>query len=68
MSPDTMPEGSGPEVEARALPAVALPAPVYPNLVALADPIMNQSMDDRFRFGLGVILDRLERRLDRSAP
>ncbi len=40
-----------------------LPGSQYPNLVALAGQIMNPSMDDRFRFGLTIILDGLERRL-----
>ncbi len=40
-----------------------LPASRYPNIVALAGQIMNPSMDDRFRFGLKILLDGLERRL-----
>lgn len=44
-----------------------LPESEYPNLVALTGEILNPSMDDRFRFGLKVILDGLERRLERGA-
>jgi hypothetical protein len=40
-----------------------LSAAQYPNLVALAGEIMNPSMDDRFRFGLKILLDGLEQRL-----
>lgn len=40
-----------------------LPASEYPNLVALARPVTTASMDERFRFGLAVLLDGLERRL-----
>jgi TetR/AcrR family tetracycline transcriptional repressor len=40
-----------------------LPASEYPNLVALARPVTSASMDERFQFGLGVLLDGLERRL-----
>jgi TetR/AcrR family tetracycline transcriptional repressor len=40
-----------------------LSAAEYPNLVALAGEIMNASMDDRFRFGVKILLDGLEQRL-----
>ena len=40
-----------------------LPASQFPNLVALAGQILNPSMDDRFRFGVKVLLDGLDRRL-----
>ena len=40
-----------------------LPPSLYPNLVALAGQITNPSMDERFRFGLKVLLDGLERRI-----
>jgi len=40
-----------------------LPAADYPNLVALSAPLIQQSMDDRFRFGVRVLLDGLEQRL-----
>jgi AcrR family transcriptional regulator len=35
----------------------------YPNLVSLMGQIMSPSMDDRFRFGVKILLDGLERRL-----
>jgi len=44
-----------------------LPASQYPNLVALSGQIMTPSMDDRFRFGVRILLDGLERRLERGA-
>ena len=40
-----------------------LSAALYPNLVALAGEIMNPSMDERFRFGMKILLDGLEQRL-----
>jgi hypothetical protein len=43
-----------------------LSATQYPNLVALAGEIMNPSMDDRFRFGVKILLDGLEQRLHES--
>ena len=39
----------------------------YPNLVALMGQIMNPSMDDRFRFGLRVLLDGLEQRIKKQS-
>jgi hypothetical protein len=44
-----------------------LSAAQYPNLVALGSQIMNSSMDDRFRFGVKILLDGLEQRLHESA-
>jgi hypothetical protein len=66
MPPETKdaPEGSG---DGRPQSMAGLPESEYPNLVALTGEILNPSMDDRFRFGLSVILDGLERRLERDA-
>lgn len=44
-------------------PSSALPAAEYPTLNALAGRLSETSMDDRFRFGLQVLLDGLEQRL-----
>jgi AcrR family transcriptional regulator len=41
----------------------SVPLEEYPNLAELAALMMQPSMDERFRFGLQVILDGLERRL-----
>jgi AcrR family transcriptional regulator len=54
---DGGPQDRGPQSLAQ------LPEAQYPNLHALAGQITNPSMDNRFRFGLKVILDGLERRL-----
>jgi AcrR family transcriptional regulator len=40
-----------------------LSASEYPNLVAVSSQFAQQSMDDRFRFGLKVLLDGLDQRL-----
>jgi TetR/AcrR family tetracycline transcriptional repressor len=40
----------------------SLPAERYPNLVALADDITGGDYDERFEFGLGLLLDGLEQR------
>jgi hypothetical protein len=40
-----------------------LPAERYPELVALADHLVNASVERRFKFGLTVMLDGLELRL-----
>ncbi len=47
-------------------PFASLPEPTYPNLTALRDVLVGQSMDERFRFGLQVLLDGLEQRLRRE--
>ena len=46
----------------------SLPAERFPNLSALADDITGGEPDDRFEFGLGLLLDGLERRLDNNDP
>ena len=43
----------------------SLPVERFPNLVALADDITGSDMDERFEFGLELLLDGLERRLAR---
>lgn len=40
-----------------------LPADQFPNIVAIADPLVDQPMDSRFAFGLEALLDGLEARL-----
>jgi len=44
----------------------SLPAERFPNLSALAGDITGGEPDDRFEFGLGLMLDGLERRLDNN--
>jgi AcrR family transcriptional regulator len=44
----------------------SLPAAKFPNLSALAGDITGGESDDRFEFGLGLLLDGLERRLDNN--
>lgn len=63
-APDAAPEGS-PEDLRRQLEE--LPATDYPNLVGLAAQISLPDTEARFRFGLQVLLDGLERRLERGA-
>jgi len=46
----------------------ALPPDRYPTLVALADQMVNASMDRRFGFGLTTLLDGLQRRLVLQHP
>jgi hypothetical protein len=46
----------------------ALPAERFPNLSALAGDITGGEPDDRFEFGLGLLLAGLERRLDDNDP
>jgi TetR/AcrR family tetracycline transcriptional repressor len=46
----------------------ALPPERYPTLVALADYLVDASMDRRFGFGLTALLDGLERRLALRRP
>jgi len=66
MPPDTTaaPDDRGPDGGPQSL--ADLPASQYPNLVALMGQIMTPSMDDRFRFGVKILLDGLERRLTAS--
>jgi AcrR family transcriptional regulator len=45
------------------LSLASLPASQYPNLAALTGAMLHTSMDNRFRFGIKVILDGLERQL-----
>ena len=66
MPPESGPAAAGPETDMPRSMA-DLPPSQYPNLVAIAKDLTNPSMDDRFRFGLKVLLDGLERRLP-SAP
>jgi TetR/AcrR family transcriptional regulator, tetracycline repressor protein len=54
-------ENEGPQSLAELSPAE------YPTLAALAGQIMNPSMDDRFRFGLRVLLDGLEQRIKKDS-
>ena len=42
----------------------SLPAEKFPNLSALANEVIGCKPDKRFEFGLGLLLDGLERRLD----
>ncbi|MCA1739777.1 MAG: TetR/AcrR family transcriptional regulator C-terminal domain-containing protein [Actinobacteria bacterium] len=42
----------------------SLPTERFPNLSALADDITGGGPDERFEFGLGLLLDGLEKRLD----
>jgi AcrR family transcriptional regulator len=44
----------------------SLPVERFPNLVALADDITGGEFDERFEFGLELLLDGLERRLTRG--
>lgn len=44
-----------------------VPADRFPSLASLAGHLAGQDADARFRFGLGVLLDGLERRLDTAA-
>lgn len=44
-----------------------LPAEQFPNIVAVADELLDNANDRRFEFGLSLLLDGLERRLERSA-
>jgi AcrR family transcriptional regulator len=44
----------------------ALPAEEYPSMVTLADDLTDPDADPRFRFGLEVLLDGLERRLAKT--
>lgn len=46
----------------------SLPAERFPNLSALADEVTGGKPDERFEFGLGLLLDGLERRLDNNDP
>jgi hypothetical protein len=46
-------------------PLEGLPASEYPNLMALGHVLAEPSMDERFEFGLKVLLDGLEDRLAR---
>ncbi len=46
-------------------PFAAIPADTYPSIAALAAHLMDPDADGRFRFGLAVVLDGLERRLAR---
>jgi TetR/AcrR family tetracycline transcriptional repressor len=46
----------------------SLPAERFPNLSARAGDITGGEPDDRFEFGLGLLLDGLERRLDNNGP
>jgi AcrR family transcriptional regulator len=46
----------------------SLPAERFPNLSALADEVTGGEPDERFEFGLGLLLDGLERRLDNNDP
>jgi len=46
-------------------PFAALPADRYPSIAALAAHLADPDADGRFRFGLAVVLDGLERRLAR---
>ncbi len=46
----------------------SLPAERFPNLSALASDITGGEPDDRFEFGLRLLLDGLERRLDNDDP
>jgi hypothetical protein len=45
-----------------------LPTSQYPNLAALTGVMLQASMDDRFRFGMKVLLDGLERQLWSDLP
>jgi AcrR family transcriptional regulator len=65
MAPAAQPESATHYPDRQPALLTALSAVDYPNLAALAGPIMSASMDDRFGFGLRVILDGLERRLER---
>jgi hypothetical protein len=58
------PARPGPEATARSRPpAGAGGQDEYPTLDSLSPLLAQTSMDDRFRFGLTVILDGMERRL-----
>jgi TetR/AcrR family transcriptional regulator, tetracycline repressor protein len=46
----------------------SLPAEKFPNLSALAGDITGGEPDDRFEFGLGLLLDGLAGRLDNNGP
>jgi TetR/AcrR family tetracycline transcriptional repressor len=46
----------------------SLPAQRFPILSALAGDITGGEPDDRFEFGLGLMLDGLERRVDNNDP
>jgi AcrR family transcriptional regulator len=46
----------------------ALPAERYPTIAALADRLLDADTDRRFGFGLGALLDGLERRLGAGHP
>jgi len=46
-------------------PFAAIPADTYPSIAALAAHLADPDADGRFRFGLAVVLDGLERRLAR---
>jgi AcrR family transcriptional regulator len=63
---------SGPEREVRKEVAAAalldLPAERYPNVRWAADDLFAGTLDDRFEFGLTLLLDGLARRLDREEP
>jgi TetR/AcrR family transcriptional regulator, tetracycline repressor protein len=46
----------------------SLPAGRFPNLSALANEVTGGDPEDRFEFGLGLLLDGLERQLDNDGP
>jgi hypothetical protein len=63
MPTESTTEADAPPRDHSPLSQSELSADQYPNLVALSSELMNASMDDRFRFGVKILLDGLEQRL-----